>query len=719
MKSSLIFPVLFLSGSLFAQTAAVPDARLHIDPFGYLPGEPKIAVIASPQTGYNAPNPLSPTPVCRIRRASDHLTVYAGPIMAWKNGAVHDQSGDKVWHFDFTALTEPGEYYLFDSLNNLRSFTFMIADCAFDAPLRAAQRALFYQRCGMPKAQPFAEANWTDALSCHRGNLQDNACRNIQNPVAASARDLHGGWHDAGDYNKYVTFTYGTLIDLLLAYEENPGAWTDDNDIPESGNGRPDLLDEVKYELDWLHRMQGADGGVLSVVGVQNFAGASPPSADDAQRFYGPPTTAATLTLAAVFALAAREYGQFPAWAAYADSLETSAVQAWDWASAHPNETFYNSGVIAAGENEVDDYDRSMRKLAAAGFLFVQTGQSPYRNYFDAHYQDAHLIQWGYAYPFEPATQDALLFYEKHPSATPAVKTAIRAAFTASMRENNADNLPAFLDGDDAYRAYLRTDNYTWGSNTTKSHQGNMFFAMNQYGLDAANMLPYRDAGLGFVHYLHGVNPTGYCYLTNMGAYGGEGSVPTVYHGWFGDATPWDDASEAPFKGPAPGLIAGGPNPYYQPDPSCNCLISPPQNQPTQKSFRAWNTSWPENSWELTEPGIYTQAAYLRLLGNALLLRNDPPLCQSPGVDTHTPREYPLSLEVFPNPAWGPTVIVKCPPGSGRLDVVDESGKVLISQPVAANSARLNVESLTNGLYFIRLESEEGSWTGKIQIARQ
>ncbi|HNE27596.1 MAG TPA: hypothetical protein PLW66_00440, partial [Saprospiraceae bacterium] len=67
MKSSLIFPVLFLSGSLFAQTAAVPDARLHIDPFGYLPGEPKIAVIASPQTGYNAPNPLSPTPVCRIR----------------------------------------------------------------------------------------------------------------------------------------------------------------------------------------------------------------------------------------------------------------------------------------------------------------------------------------------------------------------------------------------------------------------------------------------------------------------------------------------------------------------------------------------------------------------------------------------------------------------------------------------------------------------------
>ena len=117
MKLLLIFSALLSSGGLLAQTTAVPDARLHIDPFGYLPGEPKIAVIASPQTGYNAPNPLSPTPVYKVKRASDNLTVYSGPITAWKNGAVHDQSGDKVWHFDFTTLTEPGEYYLFDSLN--------------------------------------------------------------------------------------------------------------------------------------------------------------------------------------------------------------------------------------------------------------------------------------------------------------------------------------------------------------------------------------------------------------------------------------------------------------------------------------------------------------------------------------------------------------------------------------------------------------------------
>ena len=717
MKLLLIFSALLSSGGLLAQTTAVPDARLHIDPFGYLPGEPKIAVIASPQTGYNAPNPLTPTPVYRVKRASDNLTVYSGPITAWKNGAVHDQSGDKVWHFDFTTLTEPGEYYLFDSLNNLRSWTFSIADCAFDAPLKAAQRALFYQRCGMPKAPPFAEANWTDPLVCHRGNLQDNACRNIQNPVAASARDLHGGWHDAGDYNKYVTFTYGTLIDLLLAFEENPDAWTDDNDIPESGNGRPDLLDEVKYELDWLRRMQGADGSVLSVVGVQNFAAASPPGADAAQRFYGPPTTAATLSVAAVFALAAREFGQFPAWASYADSLEASAIAAWIWADAHPNETFYNSGVIAAGENEVDDYDRSMRKLAAASFLFVQTSQTSYRTYFDAHYQDAHLMQWGYAYPFEPATQDALLFYKKHPAATAAVKMAIQSAFTASMRENNADNLPSFLNEEDPYQAYLRTDNYTWGSNTTKSHQGNMFFAMNQYGLDASNAVPYRNAALGFVHYLHGVNPTGYCYLTNMGAYGGEASIPSVYHGWFGDATPWDDVATAPFKGPAPGLIAGGPNPNYHPDPSCNCLISPPENQPAQKSFKAWNTSWPENSWELTEPGIYTQAAYLRLLGNALLLRNNPPACESTGVDTQTPWEEASSLEILPNPATGAEIIVKCPLNSGRIEVVDVSGNVVVTQRVTGSLVKINVEAWPKGLYFVRLEGGGKRWTGKIEIA--
>lgn len=629
MRTGLWPALLFLTLQGVCQPLGTLDPRLHVDAFGYLPAEPKIAVIASPQQGYNAPAPLSPAATYRVKRWYDNATVYSGSTVVWQGGTTHDQSGDKVWHFDFSTLTQPGQYYLFDSVNALRSNPFAVSDCALDAPLRAALRTLYYQRCGMGKALPFADSNWVDAGACHRGALQDLACRSIQNPTPASARDLHGGWHDAGDYNKYVNFTYGTLLDLLLAFEENPAAWGDDNGIPESGNGAPDLLDEVKYELDWLRRMQQSDGGVLCVVGVQNFASASPPSADQAQRFYGPATSSATLSAAAVFALAARQFAMLPAFSAYADTLTTAASNAWTWAESHTNSTFYNSGVVAAGEQEVDAYERGMRKLAAACFLFARTGNTTYRTYFNAHYTEAHLLQWAYAYPFETATQDALLFYGKIPAATASVKNAIQNTYAASLQNGNDDNLPAFLNGDDPYRAFLRSDNYTWGSNTTKSHQGNMFFTMNHYGLNAANATNYRNAALGFVHYFHGINPTGFCYLTNMGAFGGEASLPSVYHAWFGDGTMWDSRDVAPFKGPAPGLIAGGANPTYQPDPACACTISPPQNQPVQKAFKAWNTSWPENSWELTEPGIYTQAAYIRLMGNALQLRQEPMQCNT------------------------------------------------------------------------------------------
>ncbi len=89
-----------------------------------------------------------------------------------------------------------------------------------------------------------------------------------QRTIPTTARDLRGGWFDAGDTNKYVNNAGQTLHQLLAAYRERPEIWTDDLNIPESGNGRPDLIDEIIWELDWLKRMQQADGGVLIKVGI-------------------------------------------------------------------------------------------------------------------------------------------------------------------------------------------------------------------------------------------------------------------------------------------------------------------------------------------------------------------------------------------------------------------------------------------------------------------
>ncbi|MBK8339925.1 MAG: glycoside hydrolase family 9 protein [Flavobacteriales bacterium] len=157
-------------------------------------------------------------------------------------------------------MTTTGSYYVHDPISNTRSHRLEIDDCVYTDVLTTALRAFYYQRCGTDKPAAYAGAGWSDPSPCHVDADQDLTCRLVTNPLPANERDLHGGWHDAGDHNKYVNWTYGVLSDLLLAYWENPGVWGDDSGIPESGNGVPDLLDEVKYELDWLLRMRQPDG---------------------------------------------------------------------------------------------------------------------------------------------------------------------------------------------------------------------------------------------------------------------------------------------------------------------------------------------------------------------------------------------------------------------------------------------------------------------------
>jgi len=122
----------------------------------------------------------------------------------------------------------------------------------------------------------------------------------------------------------------------------------------------------------------------------------------------------------------------------------------------------------------------------------------------------------------------------------------------------------------------------------------------------------YRLRALEILHYFHGVNPFATVYLSNMYPYGATHSVNEIYHTWFWHGSKWSDAlySEC---GPAPGYVPGGPNAGAVKSGVPATLI-PPAGQPPQKSYRDWNTPWPEASWALTEPGIYYQSSYVELL---------------------------------------------------------------------------------------------------------
>ena len=607
---SIIYTTAILFLFIYSLGAQPISDFIHIDQFGYRNYDEKVAVISNPQTGFNSGMSFVPGASYEVRTVSGNTPVFSGGITTWNGGATDSQSGDKAWTFDFSAVNTAGDYYIYDVSNNVKSYNFTIAQDVYTEVLKQAMRVFYYQRCGTTKAMPYAEANWADG-SCHLGAGQDLDCRLVTDPNnAATAKDLSGGWHDAGDFNKYVNFTLNPMHDLLSAYEENPSAWGDDFNIPESGNGIPDILDEVKWELDWLLKMQLADGSALMKVSVTNYQVSSPPSTDSAVRYYGAAQSSATRTVCSIFAHAAIVYASVGL-TTYANLLQSKAELAWTWLQNNPGYSGYSNTGFSSSNPEVSSYDQDATSFTAAVYLFALTNQATYKNYVDAHYLDIHAIQWTFWYPFESVYQDALLYYAGNGGASSGVRTAIINNFRSSVTNDNGELLPAYQAYSSPYRAFISTDNYVWGSNKVKANTAAIYYNMIIYQADSGNDETYMKASEDYVHYLHGVNPLNLVYLSNMNNFGAEKSCDEIYHGWFDDGTNYDNASTSLY-GPAPGFVPGGPNKNFSPPAAYT--IAPPENQPPLKAYKDWNTTYPENSWEITEPADGYQAAYVKML---------------------------------------------------------------------------------------------------------
>jgi len=621
--------------TLFMMTAAGIAAQdfskfIVLDQFGYRPDSRKVAVIRDPQVGFDADESFEPGSWYAVVDATSGEMVFTKQIEIWGDGKTDGSSGDRAWHFDFSEFSQAGSYYILDQEKNVRSYEFVIAHNVYNEVLRQAMRSFFYQRVGFRKETPYADARWEDEAS-HSGDLQDNNCRSFFDKLNPdSERDVSGGWYDAGDYNKYSNWTANYVVELMKAYLERPEAWGDDYQIPESGNGRPDILDEAIWGIDHLLRMQLEDGSVLSIVGE---AGASPPSSATDPSYYGPPNTSATLNTSAAFAIASMVYRD-QGLVNYADTLLDRSLRAWDWTELYPDSLFYNniltetydSRGLGAGQQETDDYGRAMARLEAACYLFDASGDTDFRDYFDDHYQEAKLFLYnGFAYPYEAITQEVLLYYTKLENGTESVQNHISTTYRNGV-VNGTDNLAAYSAKKDPYLAHTKT--YTWGSNGVKSSQGSMNYNLISYGMDEGITSLALEAAESYIHNPHGVNPLNMVYLSNMYEYGAENSVNEFYHSWFHNGSPtWDRVGVSTY-GPAPGFLTGGPNPSYDWDGCCpsgcgssgnnaKCTaesLIPPKNQPDQKSYKDFNTSWPVNSWSVTENSCGYQVRYIRLL---------------------------------------------------------------------------------------------------------
>ncbi|MEM9929287.1 MAG: glycoside hydrolase family 9 protein, partial [Bacteroidota bacterium] len=606
----------FLVISQLMLVAQEPSAFIHLDQFGYLPNAEKVAVLADPQVGQNAALSYTPGSTFEVRDASTNFVVWTGSASIWNNGATHDVSGDKGWWVDFSSLTTPGTYYLIDTGTGERTGNFNINDGVYNSVMADAGRAFYYNRCNATKAAPYAEASWTDGVN-FTNSLQDTECSYVYDRQNASLRrDLSGGWFDAGDYNKYVSFAQSAVSDLLSAYTESPQAFTDNWNIPESGNGIPDVLDEVKWEIDWLLKMVNADGSVINKMGNTNESNnnAAPPSANTGPRFYGPTCTSASIAASAMLAHAATVFGDVSAWTTYSQELVTEAESTFAyWLAARNNNALEydcDDGTIQAGDADRSDLEQKEIALTAAIWLFSLTGDEQYNTYVKDHLFEAEYMGSNWWGPYKNELVTALLHFISLNGADQGTVSAIINSMTPIVR----DDWNGFYEAD-LYRAFMPESNYVWGSNSTLSKLGSLNRIMANYDLVPNRFETLHRKADHMIHYLHGVNPLGFVYLSAMEGRGAERGIQEIYHTWFHHGTDWDNA-ETSLYGPAPGFVSGGPNKNFG-----RSNIAPPAGEPAMKSYKDWNTSWPEDSWEITEPAIYYQAAYIRNL--AAMIAND------------------------------------------------------------------------------------------------
>ena len=698
MKAVFLFLNISFCLSLSAQSGG-GSPFIRLDQFGYLPTSKKVAVIADPQTGFDAAQSFVPGNVYEVRRVSDGQSVFSGAPVIWNNGAIHAQSGDKGWWFDFSAVTVPGEYFLHDVSKNVSSHRFQIGPDVYREVLKQAVRMYYYQRLNLAKQPPFTDPKWADAIS-YEGPNQDRTARSRWAKTdPATARDLHGGWMDAGDINKYTTFAEGAVLQLLEAYRRNPAAFTDDFNLPESGNGIPDLLDELRWELDFLKRMQDATStnGFLLKIGVDNYNDVSPISADTRPKFYLPECTSATLAGCAMFAQAGVVFSGQAALQSYGADLTSRAQSAWQRAVVSTNnftqfEAACDDGDIKSGDADRDAAGQLASAVVAAVYLYEATGNALYQNFVESKYSQVQPISntwWG---PYQATVQYALLRYAGLPGVSPNVAQTIR---NQKSGMNYAFSIDSYNARTDLYRAQMDNSAHHWGSNLVRSNCGTLNMDYVTFGINTGQAGQYREVAEQYLHWLHGTNALNMSMLSNMYAYGGDACVNQIYHTWFGHNTPYDHALTSP-KGPAPGYLSGGPNKDYS-----YPQLSPPASQPPQKSYLDFNDGWPQTSWEISEPAIYYNAAYVLLLSH---------FSASAIVPTTEPGQSlaaASTFEVFPNPT-GDTFFVRLPDARLRtLRLLDAQGKIVWSRQTAETQVTVEMKHLPNGTYLIGVD---GAW---------
>jgi endoglucanase len=497
---------------LAVEVVHAQTTEIRLNTIGFLPDEPKQATVSAVCTNFT------------VVRQSDGQVVFSNSV----SGPRQNQDTDEqLFTADFSAFHESGAFQL-DVPGVGRSAPFRIGRDIYNDPFCIVMRGMYLWRCGMAVsstnhgivyAHDACHTNdaWLDLVGGGHTNLNSTK-----------------GWHDAGDYNKYVVNAGVTLGVMLRAWEDFGAAIRAVVlHLPDAHASTPEYLTEIKWELEWLLTMQAADGSVYHKVSTRRFGGFILPEAETTPRYFSPWGSAATAQFVAMTAMASRDYRPFEP--AFADQCLQAAWKSYRFLQAYPEDHRPDQSQFSTGTYQVRDTDG---RLWAAAELWEATGDTGCLRDFETRTRAVNGVfdrRWDYG-NIKNLGELTYLF---------SARTGRDELVVALLRSNLLAAADSLVQARDAH-GYARPAGtaYSWGGNGVVARQVVL--------LQAAHRLSpkpeYNTASLDALGHIFGRNYYGRSFVT------GVGFKPPLH--------PHDRRSGAQnLAEPWPGYLVGGSNP--------------------------------------------------------------------------------------------------------------------------------------------------------------
>ena len=480
-----------------------------------------------------------------------------------------EASGDDVHELDFSEVTKAGKYHI-EASNGATSRDFEIENAkAYSALLYDALNYFYQNRSGIKIESKYITSNGAESLARAAGHANDTASivTDWNNVTSTSgSQDVTGGWYDAGDHGKYVVNGGVSLWLLQNLYEVSVAqgysdAFADGTmNLPENNNGYPDLLDEARYEMEWMFTMLVKDGAKKDMayhkVHDEKWTGlAVEPANDDQKRVLMPPSTAATLNVSACAAQAARLWKGIDD--DFADECLDVAKRTYEAAKANP--ALYAPLESAGGGGAYGDDDATDEFYWAACELYITTGD---KSYLSDMKDSEHFMEVLTSLDGGESVGACGAFDWGHTSTMGTLSVYLNSdSFTDADYDEAVDNIKKAADKfmkieagqgygqpyEPSTIAYNDPDKgYVWGSNSFVTDNAIVI----AYAAMADKNGEYFDGVVSAMDYILGRNPMDYSYITGYGTH----TAMYPHHRW------WSKLLDDAFPLAPSGVMVGGPN---------------------------------------------------------------------------------------------------------------------------------------------------------------